>query len=132
MSKQTPSSASRRPGAPSTRGGSTAASRRPAVRRRVQGAERSTVTFGLPLDKKNWIGVVAGVVVIVIGYLLMATAITNDPAHNDGIWNNFSSVTLAPILLGLGYCVIVPFSLLYRFNKEEETVGDGGVVGDNA
>ena len=129
MSKQTSSSASRRPGAPSTRGGSVAASRRPGTRRRVQASDNPNVTFGLPLDRKNWIGVIVGVVVIVVGYLLMSTAITNDPANNDGIWNNFSAVTLGPILLGLGYCVIVPLSLLYRFNKEEMVEGDAGVEG---
>lgn len=56
---------------------------------------------------------------IVIGYVLMGTGITDDVANNDGIWNNASSITIAPILLTLGYCVIIPYFIFKRFGKDE-------------
>lgn len=62
-----------------------------------------------------------GIAVIVIGYLLMSTGIADDPLNNQGVWNNASAVTIAPILLGLGYCVIVPFALLYRKKGTDAT-----------
>lgn len=73
-------------------------------------------------------GVIAGVVVIILGYLVMSSGISDDPATNDGIWNSPAAVTFGPILLGLGYCVIIPFALLYRFNKNQDDQIDGTAV----
>lgn len=91
-------------------------------------APQSNVRFGIPLGKINLVGILVGIGLIVIGYLLMGTAIVPDDqvANNDGIWNNSSSVTFAPILLVIGYCIVIPIALLYRPKKnaepDEETV----------
>jgi hypothetical protein len=47
--------------------------------------------------------------VIVIGYLVLATG----------------SITLAPILLVLGYCVLVPVAIIYRPRRQQESGGGG-------
>ena len=58
----------------------------------------------LPFTRKNWILFAVGVGTIALGYLLLRIP----PA--DG----FLSLTAAPILLVLGYCVIVPAAILAR------------------
>ncbi|KXK52266.1 MAG: DUF3098 domain-containing protein [Chlorobi bacterium] len=79
------------------------------------------MVWGFSFGRTNLILLLAGVAVIVVGYLLMGTAITDgDPAMNDGIWNNANAVTIAPILLTIGYGIIIPFAILYRGKKQEE------------
>ena len=46
--------------------------------------------------KRNWQWLIAGAVVIVIGFIALA----------------MGSITLAPILLVLGYCVLLPIGIL--------------------
>jgi hypothetical protein len=58
----------------------------------------------LPFTRKNWAIFAAGLATIVVGYLLLSIP----PA--DG----FFSLTLAPILLILGYCVLVPVAILKK------------------
>ncbi|MDB5035556.1 MAG: hypothetical protein JWQ98_2797 [Chlorobi bacterium] len=93
------------------------------TRRRVAVKDKSPVTFDFMLGREATMWVGAGVAVILIGYLLMATAISGNPAENNGIWNRPLAVTLAPILLAIGYCVIVPLGLLRR-NKTEDVDAD--------
>jgi hypothetical protein len=51
----------------------------------------------------------------------MATGITEDPATIDGKWNNPWAVRVAPMLLVIGYFVLIPFALLKQFgNKQTE------------
>jgi hypothetical protein len=56
------------------------------------------------MSKINMNIFLAGVVLIIIGYIFLSIG----PA--DG----FLSLTLAPIILVLAYCVVIPFSLLYK------------------
>ena len=61
-------------------------------------------TSNIPFTGKNLKIFIAGLLVIGLGYVLLSIP----PA--DG----FLSLTLAPILLVLGYCVIIPISLLLK------------------
>ena len=45
-----------------------------------------------------------GIIFIITGYILMHT----------GEVNSFQSLTLSPMLLVLGYCVIIPVSIFYK------------------
>ena len=45
-----------------------------------------------------------GITFILLGYLLMYT----------GTVNSFQSLTLSPVLLVIGYCVIIPISIFYK------------------
>jgi len=60
----------------------------------------------LPLDPINYKILVCGVVTVVLGYV----ALGMDP------WDG---LTVAPILLVLGYCVIIPVGIIYRKKKAE-------------
>ena len=58
----------------------------------------------VPFTRRNWLIFGVGVVAIIVGYVLLSIP----PA--DGFW----SLTAAPLLLVLGYCVILPVAILYR------------------
>ena len=58
----------------------------------------------LPFTNRNWLIFGGGVAVIAVGYGLL----TIPPA--DG----FLSLTMAPVLLVLGYCIVIPWAILYR------------------
>lgn len=59
---------------------------------------------GWAFTKKNYLLFLIGIVTIVMGYVIMGT----------GEVDSFQSLTLAPIMLFLGYVVIVPLALIYR------------------
>jgi cyanate permease len=55
--------------------------------------------------KRNVLLLVAGILVVVVGYLFLGRG----------------SITLAPILLVLGYCVIIPLSIILWVKKPERS-----------
>ena len=57
-----------------------------------------------PFNKKNYLLFGIGILVIILGYIIMAI----------GEVNSFQSVKLAPILLVIGYLVIIPLSIFYK------------------
>ena len=65
---------------------------------------------GWAFGKTNYILFAIGVLSLIIGYYLMAS----------GSVNSFQSLTLSPILLFLGYIVIIPFALVYREKADKE------------
>jgi hypothetical protein len=105
----------------------TATSQRPARRTtpgRRPATSASNIRWDIPLTSTNLILLGVGIGVLIAGYLLMSTGIADDPLKNEGVWNNAMAVTVAPILLGLGYCVIIPFALLYRKKGEVTSTVD--------
>ena len=58
-------------------------------------------------DKENYILFVAGIVTVIIGYIIMATGDTY----------SFQSLSLAPFLLFIGYIILIPIALLYKKKK---------------
>ena len=65
----------------------------------------------LPLEAINYKILIAGVVTVLVGY----GALSMDP------WDGFMALTVAPILLVFGYCVVIPAGIIYRRKKEEVT-----------
>ena len=57
-----------------------------------------------PFNKKNYLLFGIGILVIILGYIIMVT----------GEVNSFQSVKLAPVLLVIGYLVIIPLSIFYK------------------
>jgi len=55
-------------------------------------------------SKMNYMFFALGLVLIILGYVIMAM----------GEVNSFQSLTLAPIMLFIGYIVLIPLALLYR------------------
>ena len=58
----------------------------------------------LPFTRKNWILFAAGLAAIALGYVLLRVPPVDGPL----------SLTVAPILLVAGYCVILPAAILAR------------------
>ncbi len=56
----------------------------------------------LPFGKKNYLAFIIGLVVIAVGFILLAVGDT----------------VMAPILLVAGYCVIIPVAILMGDKKE--------------
>jgi uncharacterized membrane protein HdeD (DUF308 family) len=54
------------------------------------------VRFEWPFGPRNYLFFGLGIVMIVVGYITLASG----------------SITLAPILLVLGYCVLIPLSII--------------------
>ena len=59
---------------------------------------------GWAFEKTNYTLLVIGVILIITGYFVMA----------NGTVNSFQSLTVAPILLFLGYIIFIPAALIYR------------------
>ena len=66
--------------------------------------KQSIQANSLPFKKENYLLFVFGLVVIILGFVALA----------QPPWDSFSSLTLAPILLVVGYCVIIPVAILYK------------------
>jgi len=67
--------------------------------------------IALPFSKENYFLLLAGVFVIILGYILMELG---------GAYDSLS-IVIAPIILVIGYCVIIPFAIFYR-KKEKEVI----------
>lgn len=68
--------------------------------------------LSLPLEKTNFLIIGAGIVVLIIGYILMSANSV------DG----FLPTVVSPILLVLGYCVIIPYGILKKPKKTESNI----------
>ncbi|MCS5615660.1 MAG: DUF3098 domain-containing protein [Candidatus Marinimicrobia bacterium] len=66
--------------------------------------EKIQLIEGWTFEKTNYTLFVIGVILIITGYFVMA----------NGTVNSFQSLTLAPILLFLGYIIFIPAALIYR------------------
>ena len=64
----------------------------------------------LPFTRKNWSLAIAGLAVIVLGYVFLRIP----PAEG------FLSLTLAPVFLVVGYCVLIPMAILVRDQSADE------------
>ena len=62
---------------------------------------------GWAFNKVNYLIFLVGILLIIAGYIIMAT----------GSVDSFQSLTLAPILLFVGYVVVIPVALIYRPKK---------------
>ena len=67
-----------------------------------------TSIFGIwDLDRNNYKLFAIGILIILFGYYLMLSGETT----------SFYSTKLSPIILVIGYCIILPFSIFYKFKK---------------
>lgn len=68
--------------------------------------------WALPFEKMNYILFGAGIVTIILGYFLLSLG-------NSTSWDNPISVNVAPVVLVIGYCVLIPYALLYRPKRND-------------
>jgi uncharacterized membrane protein len=62
------------------------------------------------MNKKNLILIAVGVLMLVIGFLCLASGPADNPV----------SLTVAPIILSIAYLVIIPLGILWSGKKEEK------------
>ena len=70
----------------------------------MESKNKKTLQFSWPYKRKNYVLFGVGVFVIIVGYLIMYL----------GDVNSFQSLVISPLLLLLGYLVIIPVALLYK------------------
>jgi hypothetical protein len=80
--------------------------------------QRAGVQWNFPLSMSNFIyfGIALGV--IVLGYILMATGITSDPQKYLDTWANSLAIVVAPTLLVIAYCVLIPIAIMKRVKSD--------------
>jgi len=71
---------------------------------KLKSAKPRKQEFTFPLGRENFIIIGIGILTLVIGYILMA----------ENSVDGFLPTVVAPILLVLGYCVIIPYGILKR------------------
>ena len=67
-------------------------------------SKRKTIVESLPFTKTNYQILGAGLLLIVLGYVALA----------QPPWDSAWALDVAPVLLVLGYCVLIPVGILYR------------------
>ncbi len=90
------------------------------TKRTARTAKKSKIEWRFPMKRKNFMIAAIGMGLIVLGFILMYTGISEGPAVPDGRWNNVFAVDIAPVLLILGYCVFIPYAILKFFKEEEQ------------
>jgi uncharacterized membrane protein HdeD (DUF308 family) len=66
----------------------------------------------LPFGKKNLQIFIAGIILLIAGYIIMA----QPPV------NGFMSRTLSPLILLFAYLIVIPYSIFYgHFNRKKES-----------
>lgn len=101
-------------------------------RRSSVAAQKQKVEWLFPLEKRNFIIIGIGLVIILVAYGLMWTGISDQPALPDGQWNNPFAVTIAPILLVIGYCVVIPYAIISFSKRSKAASEDAKVASEDA
>lgn len=78
---------------------------------RSKQSKKSKMDEIFPFERENYIILGIGLVVIILGYI----------ALSGNTVEGFSQLTVAPILLVLGYCVIIPIGIMYRKKEKPQT-----------
>ena len=76
----------------------------------TKASRKKTQPDHLPFTKTNYRILLVGLIVIALGYY----ALGQEP------WDGTMPLVVAPILLVLGYCVIIPIGILFRKKQEAE------------
>lgn len=88
-------------------------------------AGKTKVEWKFPLEKKNFMIFGAGIATIALGYILMTTGLGDEYALTTGAkWNNPLAVNVAPVLLVIGYCGLIPYSIYKYFGADAEATNE--------
>jgi hypothetical protein len=79
--------------------------------------KKKTIVHSLPLTARNYQILGLAMLCIGLGYF----ALSQEP------WDGTIPLVVAPILLFLGYCVLVPVGILYR-RRDEQQPGEPGTA----
>ena len=70
----------------------------------MENKNKKTLRFSWPYKRKNYVLFGVGVFVIIVGYLIMYS----------GEVDSFQSLVISPLLLLVGYLVIIPMAILIK------------------
>ena len=76
--------------------------------KRVDKQRKAKVPTEMPLKPINYMIIVGGALLIIITYVILA--------ENDTVYG-FIPLNLVPILLTIGYLIIIPVGIMYRKKK---------------
>ncbi len=79
--------------------------------KRTERRRKSKIQAEMPLDRTNYIIIIAGAALIIATYVLLAT--------NNTVYG-FIPLDVVPILLFIGYLIIVPVGIMYRGKKKQQ------------
>lgn len=82
-----------------------------------KGKKVQRVDWNFPLNRKNFMIIGIGMIVILLGYGAMATGLGDEYTAVDGNWNNPLAISVGPLLLVIGYCVIIPYGIWKFFGS---------------
>ena len=68
---------------------------------------RQKVQWIHPWTRRQYAFIGIGIAVIIIGYFLLAASVSTT-------WDNPLSVSVAPVVLVIGYCVLIPIGIMLR------------------
>ncbi len=83
--------------------------KQPLKAKKTTAKARKEINF--PLEKINFLILGLGIIVIFVGYICMS---------ENSVFG-FLPMVVSPILLVLGYCVIIPYGILKKSKKEIES-----------
>jgi hypothetical protein len=73
----------------------------------------------MPFTTKNYVMMLAGVLVIVLGFVLMSGGGDHTATYFDESIFSFRRITLAPVVVIAGF-VVVGVAIMKRFNQDKE------------
>ena len=80
-------------------------------KRKIRQTKKVSVSpFNIYWEKKNYLLLILGLVVTIIGFYFMTM----------GPWDSFSSLVISPIILFIAYVIIFPLSIFFRKKSEKE------------
>lgn len=74
---------------------------------------------GMPFGKINYILMLVGIVLLAIGYILLSGGGTDDPSQFSEAIFDTRRLTVAPIVLTLGF-VVEFLAIMLKFNNKEK------------
>lgn len=77
--------------------------------RRTERRKKSKIQAEMPLNRTNYVIIIAGAALIIATYILLAT--------NNTVYG-FIPLDVVPILLFIGYLIIVPIGIMYKGRKK--------------
>ncbi|MFN3872848.1 MAG: hypothetical protein ACK4R9_07590, partial [Ignavibacterium sp.] len=77
----------------------------------VKSSKKLPSPFNIYWEKNNYILLIVGIVITIIGYYLMSI----------GPWNSNESLVYSPIILFIAYVIIFPLAIVYKRRKQQNT-----------
>ena len=85
----------------------------------MENKNKSVENGGMPFTVKNYVMMLAGLLVIVLGFILMSGGGEHTVTEFDETIFSFRRITLAPIVVVAGF-IIVGVSIMKRFKRSDK------------